>query len=109
MNQTDAGAPARRGGLPRSWVLMRRGGALALAGLLLAGCANARAAGPASGPLVPVSALSRLTRLAEAAVRANGGRAPAWTSVVLTTQLKALTSATPGGPGQSLVGSLTSP
>jgi hypothetical protein len=95
MNQTGEGAQARHSAAPRSWVVSRGCGA-ALAGLLLVGCASATVAGPPVRPLVPASARSRLTALAEAAVRVNGGHAPAWTSVVLTTRKKALTSATPG-------------
>jgi hypothetical protein len=74
--------------------------AAAAAGLMLAGCAGAQQAydpsRPTPGLPVPASAIPRLTVIAEGVVRANGGVAPAWVSVVVTTHAKALTSATPG-------------
>lgn len=48
------------------------------------------------GSPVPASAISRLTAIAERAAKENGGAVPAWISAVVTTQEKALTSATPG-------------
>jgi hypothetical protein len=53
-------------------------------------------AGPVPGSPVPASAIERLTLIANDVVEANGGVAPAWVSVVVTTQGEALTSATPG-------------
>jgi hypothetical protein len=52
--------------------------------------------GPVPGSPVPASAIQRLTLVADHVVKANGGTAPAWVSVVVTTHEKALTSATPG-------------
>jgi hypothetical protein len=45
---------------------------------------------------VPVSAIPRLTAMADRAVKVNGGLPVAWATVVVTTRAKALTSATPG-------------
>ena len=92
--------------------------AVALAAVMLASCGSARQPGahssetasssvqpaaarsmpsaPAPGRPVPRSALRHLTAIADRVVRVNGGRAPAWVSVVVTTRGKALTSATPG-------------
>ena len=53
-------------------------------------------AGPAPGSPVPASAIERLTLIAEHVVEANGGVAPAWVSVVVTTRGEALASAAPG-------------
>ena len=55
-----------------------------------------RPATPVPGEPVPESAIHRLTAIADRAVRVNSGRGVAWASAVVTTQAKALTSATPG-------------
>jgi hypothetical protein len=52
--------------------------------------------GPVPGSPVPASAIQRLTLIAGNVAKANGEVAPAWASVVVTTNEKALTSATPG-------------
>ena len=51
---------------------------------------------PVPGRQVPTSALRALTAMAARVATANGDKAPAWASVVVTTHEKALTSATPG-------------
>jgi hypothetical protein len=51
--------------------------------------------GPLPGSPVPASVIERLTLIADAVVEANGGIAPAWVSVVVTTHGRALASATP--------------
>jgi hypothetical protein len=55
-----------------------------------------RPATPIPGKPVPASAVHRLTAIADRAVRLNSGHGVAWASAVVTTQAKALTSATPG-------------
>jgi len=92
--------------------------AAVLAAVMLVGCGSARQPGarssettgssvqpaaatsipsmPTPGRPVPKSALRHLTAIADRVVKVNGGRAPAWVSVVVTTHEKALTSATPG-------------
>jgi hypothetical protein len=78
--------------------------AAVLAGLMLTGCAthasdvssSSSPSQPVPGHPVPASALHRLTVMTERAVKLNGGRTPAWVSVVVTTRGKAMTSATPG-------------
>jgi hypothetical protein len=74
-----------------------------MASVLLAG--GCRAAPAASGAPVPASAIGRLTAIARHAAAINGDPAPAWITAVLTTQAKALTSATPGDyvPGAARV------
>lgn len=71
-----------------------------LAGLMLVGCASSQRAHepsvPAPGLPVPASAIHRLTVIADRIVKVNGGAAPTWVSVVVTSRVKALTSATPG-------------
>jgi hypothetical protein len=52
------------------------------------GCArlmNEAFAGPVPGSPVPASAIERLTLIADNVVKANGGVAPEWVSVVVTT------------------------
>jgi hypothetical protein len=92
MRQADAGKLTRRVALLRA--------ATVLAGLALAGCATDPPAGrpstPVPGQPVPTSALHRLTALADRAVRVNDGHGVRWASAVVTTRVKALTSATPG-------------
>jgi hypothetical protein len=51
---------------------------------------------PVPGSPVPGSVIERLTLIADNVVKANGGIAPAWVSVVVTTHGRALASATPG-------------
>jgi hypothetical protein len=67
---------------------------------MLAGCATTHRTGLSSSPVpgqpVPASAVHRLTAMAEQAAKQNGGRTLSWTSAVVTTHEKALTSATPG-------------
>jgi hypothetical protein len=63
--------------------------------IMLAGAGCARSA-DAAGTSVPASAIGRLTAAAHRAAIANGDRTPAWITAVVTTQSKALTSATPG-------------
>lgn len=53
-------------------------------------------AGPVPGSPVPASAIERLTLIADNVVKASGGVAPEWVSVVVTTHGRALASATPG-------------
>lgn len=48
------------------------------------------------GSPVPPSAIPRLTAIADRAAQENGGAVPSWISAVITTQEKALSSATPG-------------
>jgi hypothetical protein len=48
------------------------------------------------GSPVPASAIPRLRAIADRAAKENGGAVPSWISAVVTTQEKALTSATPG-------------
>jgi hypothetical protein len=70
--------------------------AVALASVL-AGLAWSGAGPPRlTGAPVPVSAIARLTVLANRAAGANGDASPQWITAVLTTHAKALTSATPG-------------
>ena len=54
-----------------------------------------RLAGRASSP-VPAPAIPRLTAVGSRAAKADGHAAPLWMTSVLTTNAKALTSATPG-------------
>jgi hypothetical protein len=73
----------------------------ALSGLMLAGCGSVRPTstvftGPVPGSPVPALAIPRLRAIADRLVRMEAKVAPAWVSVVTTTRLKALTSATPG-------------
>lgn len=80
----------------------------ALAGTAMApvltavGCARAPVA---PGAPVPASAIGRLIAIAHRAASINGDSDPAWTTAVMTTQAKALTSATPGDyvPGSAYV------
>jgi hypothetical protein len=69
-------------------------------GLAAAGCAGSSAG---AGPPVPASAIPRLTAIGSRAAAADAGAAPLQMTAVLTTHVKALTSATPGdfvsGPG----------
>jgi len=58
--------------------------------------ASHRAAIAEHGQPVPVSAVHRLTAIAERAVTLNGGHPVAWATAVVTTHARALTSATPG-------------
>ena len=58
--------------------------------------AHHRPAKPEPGQPVPVSAIHRLTVIADRAVTANGGHPVVWATAVVTTHAKALTSATPG-------------
>ena len=51
---------------------------------------------PVPGSPVPASAIERLTLIADNVVKATGGVAPAWVSVVVTTRGRALASAAPG-------------
>jgi hypothetical protein len=53
-------------------------------------------AGPVPGSPVPASAIEQLTLIADNVVKATGGVAPEWVSVVVTTHGRALASATPG-------------
>jgi len=48
------------------------------------------------GSPVPASAIPRLRAIADQLAKENGGAVPSWISAVVTTQEKALTSATPG-------------
>lgn len=48
------------------------------------------------GSPVPASAIPRLRAIADRAVKETGGAVPSWISAVVTTQEKALASATPG-------------
>jgi hypothetical protein len=48
------------------------------------------------GSPVPTSAIPRLRAIAHRAATENGGAVPSWVSAVVTTQEKALASATPG-------------
>ena len=78
-------------------------GAAALASVLAAaGCGRSAAA---TGAPVPASAIPRLTAIAHRAATINGDSSPPWIAAVLTTQAKALTSATPGDyvPGSAHV------
>src|SRR5213078_584717 len=108
MRQVNTGRETRR-------VLMRLCCVVSLAGMLLAGCASAPKAARPSAPLpglpVPASAIPRLTAIAAAAVKVNGGKAPASVTAVVTTHEKALTSASPGdtvpGSEQTVVYLLT--
>src|SRR5258708_20864867 len=50
---------------------------------------------PVPGSPVPASAIPRLKAIADRAAKENGGPVPPWISAVVTTQQKALTSATP--------------
>jgi hypothetical protein len=77
--------------------------AVVFAGLMIAGCGSGSVrltserttvAVPASP--VPASAIPRLRAIADRAAKENGGAVPSWISAVVTTQEKALTSATPG-------------
>jgi len=75
--------------------------AVALGGLVIAGCGSARVpgnkpAGAVHGPPVPASAIPSLRAIADRAAKVNGGAVPSWISAVVTTYRKALTSATPG-------------
>ena len=58
--------------------------------------------GPVPGSPVPASAIERLTLIANDVVEANGGVAPAWVSVVVTTQGEALTYTATQTNGQAL-------
>ncbi len=77
-------------------------GMLACALAVLAGLAWGRAGSPrvaassAAASPVPASAMAQLTEVASRAAAANGDASPEWTTAVLTTHAKALTSATPG-------------
>jgi hypothetical protein len=62
--------------------------------LVAGGCGRTPAA--AAGAPVPASAIERLTAMAHRAAAINGDPAPVWTTAVMTTHAKALTSATPG-------------
>jgi hypothetical protein len=79
-------------------------GAAALAAAL-AGAGCGRAAASAGAAPVPAAAIGRLTAVAYRAATVNGDPHPAWITVVLTTQARALTSATPGDyvPGSAHV------
>jgi hypothetical protein len=79
-------------------VAVLAGAAAVLAGLAWGWARSPSAAAPpsAAGSPVPASAVSRLTMLASRAAAANGDATPEWTTAVLTTHAKALTSATPG-------------
>lgn len=70
------------------------------AGSLLGGCSSSQGTSATSaatpGQPVPASAIHRLTAIADRIVKFNGGAAPVWVSVAVTTHAKALTSATPG-------------
>jgi hypothetical protein len=93
MRWIDVDQPARR-------AAALSGIAAVLAGLMLAACAGPQrpssSTAPVPGQPVPTSAIPRLTAMAERAVKGNGGRAAEWASAVVTTEEKALTSATPG-------------
>jgi hypothetical protein len=73
--------------------------------LALTGCGSYRAVSATAGhhPAkaepghpVPVSAIHRLTAIADRAVTADGGHPVEWAIAVVTTHAKALTAATPG-------------
>lgn len=77
--------------------------AAVLAGLVIAGCGSGsvrltseRTTVAVPGSPVPASAIPRLRAIADRAAKENGGAVPSWISAVVTTQEKALTSATPG-------------
>src|SRR6266851_3337063 len=70
-----------------------RSAALAAMLLIVAGCGVSSSV---AGRPVPVSAVRRLTAIAEHAARQSGDKHPVWATVVLTTHAKALTLATPG-------------
>jgi len=75
--------------------------AAVLAGLMIAGCGSVplmgeRSAVAVPSSAVPASAISRLRTIADQLAKENGGAVPSWTSVVVTTQEKAETSAIPG-------------
>jgi hypothetical protein len=57
------------------------------------------------GSPVPASAIPRLRAIADQLAQENGGSVPSWISAVVTTQERALASATPGagGPGGETV------
>jgi hypothetical protein len=57
------------------------------------------------GSPVPASAIARLRAIADQLARENGGAVASWISAVVTTQERALASATPGagGPGGKTV------
>jgi hypothetical protein len=71
--------------------------------LVAGGCGRMPAA--AAGVPVPASAVGRLTEMARRAAAINGDPAPAWTTAVMTTHARALTSATPGDyvPGSARI------
>src|SRR5258707_11473054 len=77
--------------------------AVVFAGLMMAGCGSGsvrltseRTTVTVPGSPVPASAIPRLRAIADRAAKENGGAVPSWISAVVTTQEKALTSATPG-------------
>jgi hypothetical protein len=57
------------------------------------------------GSLVPAWVVPRLIAIADRLARENGGAVPSWIAAVVTTQERALASATPGagGPGGKTV------
>ncbi len=77
--------------------------AVVFVGLMMAGCGSGsvrltseRTTVAVPGSPVPASAIPRLRAIADRAAKENGGAVPSWISAVVTTQEKALTSATPG-------------
>ena len=77
--------------------------AAVLAGLVIVGCGSGsvrltseRTTVAVPGSPVPASAIPRLRAIADRAAKEYGGAVPSWISAVVTTQEKALTSATPG-------------
>src|SRR5215468_6135503 len=108
MRQVNTGRETRR-------VVIQLCCVVSIAGVLLAGCASAPGAGrppaPVPGLPVPASAIPRLTAIAAAAVKVNGGETQASITAVVTTHEKALTSASPGdtvpGSEQTVVYLLT--
>ena len=74
-----------------------------LAGPVIVGCGSGsvrltseRTPVAVPGSPVPASAIPRLRAIADRAAKENGGAVPSWISAVVTSQEKALTSATPG-------------
>lgn len=76
--------------------------------IMITGCGSGsvrlmseRATVAVPGSPVPAAAIPRLRAIADRAARENGGAVPSWISAVVTTQERALASATPGAVSPS--------